>query len=91
METKYTTEFKATVAYEICVLGKSTSKMAEDYGVPLKTVEKWVTRYNKNPEAFNAARLTDAERIKVLEAENARLRQTNDILKKTLILLAKKD
>ena len=31
----------------------STKKTAEALGVPLKTLEKWITKYNKNPYAFN--------------------------------------
>ena len=47
----------------------STSKTAKEFGIPLKTVEKWITTYNKNPKAYNVAKLTDAERLKELEDE----------------------
>lgn len=91
METKYPNELKGVVAYEICVLGKSTSKTAKEYGIPVKTVENWVTRYNKDPGIYNTAKLSDAERIKALEDEVMRLRKSNDVLKKTLVLLAKRE
>ena len=32
---------------------KSTKKTAEKYNVPLKTFEKWITKYNKEPEYFD--------------------------------------
>lgn len=91
METKYPNELKSVVTYEICVLGKSTSKTAKEYNIPLKTVEKWVTKYNKDPNVYNTTKLSDAERIKTLEDEVIRLRKSNDVLKKTLILLAKRE
>ena len=31
----------------------STSQTALKYGVPLKTMEKWITEYRKNPSCFD--------------------------------------
>lgn len=89
MEQKYSKELKACVVYQICELGKSTSKTAQEYNIPVKTVENWVTKYNKNKNVFNTAKLSDGERIAKLEKENQMLRQSNEVLKKTLILLSK--
>ncbi len=36
------------VAEVICVQNEGTIKTAEEFGVPLKTVENWVTAYNKD-------------------------------------------
>lgn len=88
---KYSKELKASVTYEICEQGKSTSKVAEKYNVPLKTVENWITRYNKNNEVYQVYHVSDAEKIKILEEKLIRLQRDNDILKKTLKLLAKKE
>lgn len=89
MEQKYSNELKTCVVYLICELGKSTSKTAQEYNIPVKTVENWVTKYNKNKNTFNTAKLSDSERIAKLEKENQMLRQSNEVLKKTLILLSK--
>lgn len=91
MSTIYDIKLKATVVYEICVAGKSTSKTAKEYGIPVKTVEKWVTAYNKNPNVYNTSNLTDSERIKELEKEVRELRKKNEILKKTLLYLNQKE
>lgn len=39
----------------ICVEKQSTIGTARKLEIPLKTVEKWVTAYNKNPTCFNRA------------------------------------
>ena len=53
MNRKYDKRLKASVVYDICELGKSTSRTAKEYNIPLKTVEKWVTAYHKVPRMDN--------------------------------------
>ena len=91
MEAKYSKELKSCVVYEICELGRSTSKTAKEFNIPVKTVEKWITAYNKNPKVFNITQISDKERIQELESENKRLLKDNEILKKTLVMIAKKE
>lgn len=91
MERKYDNKLKAQVAQEICIEKKSTSGTARRYGIPLKTVEKWVTKYNKNPRAFDIKTMSENEQIKALEREVKELKKANELLKKTLILLARKE
>lgn len=91
MKRNYDTRLKAQVAQEICLEKQSTSATAQRYGVPLKTVENWVTIYNKNPSAFDVNVMSDNEKIKALEKEVAELRKANELLKKTLILLARRE
>lgn len=55
MAKSYSNELKHKVSYKICVDKESTSKIAEEYGIPLKTVEKWVTSFNKDPECFKVS------------------------------------
>lgn len=52
MPRQYEKKMKNEVAHLICVERKSTIKTAEEYKVPLKTVEKWVTAFNKNNKVF---------------------------------------
>lgn len=91
MARKYDKQLKASVVYDICELRKSTSKTAKTYGIPLKTVEKWITEYNKDPHVYEIVPMSDAERLEQLEAEVKRLRKANEILKKTLVFLAKNE
>lgn len=91
MGKKYDIRIKEQVTQEICVEEKSTSSVASKYHIPLKTVEKWVTQFNKNPKAFDMAAISEQEKIKMLEREVKELRKANDLLKKTLLLLARKE
>lgn len=91
MNKKYDKQLKTSVVQEICELGKSTSKTAQKYNIPLKTVENWVTAYNKDPHVFETISLSDAERIKELEKEIKQLRRNAEILKKTLTILGRKE
>lgn len=49
----YTNNLKKKLCTIICVDHASTIKTAESYGVPLKTLEKWITAYNKNSHIFD--------------------------------------
>lgn len=53
MPNRYTRAFKKKVVLEVKRKGASTKKTAEKYNVPLKTFEKWITKYNKELEYFN--------------------------------------
>ena len=89
MRKQYSNEIKAQITYEICVERKSTNGVAARYGVPLKTVENWVTRYNKDPHVYDVSVVSDSERIKALEKEVKELREANAVLKKTMLMIAK--
>lgn len=69
----------------------STIKTAEQFDVPLKTLEKWITAYNKDNHCFDADYKTQAQVINDLKKEVYSLRRDNEILKKTITLLAKKE
>ena len=53
MNTQYTIELKRKLCTDICFNGKSTIKTAEEYNVPLKTLEKWITAFNKDNHCFD--------------------------------------
>jgi len=53
MNMYYSRELKKTVCEKICIHGMSTLKTANEYNIPIKTLEKWITAYNKDNECFN--------------------------------------
>ena len=57
----------------------------------MKTVEKWITAYNKDNHCFDADYKTQAQVIDDLKKEVSSLKRDNEILKKTISLLAKKE
>lgn len=91
MPRKYDNDFKSMVVNLIVNEKHSTIRTAEQFDIPLKTLEKWITAYNKDHNIFNSDYLTSAKQIELLKKQVARLTRDNEILKKTITLLAKKE
>jgi Transposase and inactivated derivatives len=91
MPRKYDNNFKSMIVNLICNLKHSTISTAEEFDIPLKTVEKWVTAYNKDSHVFDQDYLTSAKQIAILKRQVSELEKSNDILKKTITMLAKKN
>ena len=53
MSTQYNINLKKKLCTDICINGKSTIKTAEEYNVPLKTLENWITSFNKDNHCFD--------------------------------------
>ena len=91
MPRRYENNFKSMLVNLIVNEKHSTIKTAEQFDVPLKTLEKWITAFNKDNKCFDADYKTQSQIIDDLKREVAKLKRDNDILKKTISLLAKKD
>ena len=91
MPRRYENNFKSMLVNLIVNENHSTIKTAEQFDVPLKTLEKWITAFNKDNKCFDADYKTQSQIIDDLKREVATLKRDNDILKKTISLLAKKD
>ena len=91
MAKKYDNNFKSMIVNLICNEKHSTIKTAEQFEIPLKTVEKWITAYNKNNRCFDFDYKTQSQIIYDLKKQISRLEKDNEILKKTITLLAKKE
>ena len=50
----YNIELKKKLCELICLNNASTIKTAQEYNVPLKTLEKWITSYNKDSHCFDS-------------------------------------
>ena len=86
MSKKYSNDLKSMIVNFICVERRSTIKTAEQFDIPLKTVEKWVTAYNKDNHCFDADYKTQSQIIDDLKRENNKLKKDNDILKGFIII-----
>ena len=53
MNMHYNIELKKKLCEEICLNHASTLKTAEEYNVPIKTLEKWITAFNKDNHCFD--------------------------------------
>ena len=67
MPKKYDNNFKSMIVNLICNENHSTIKTAEQFEVPLKTVEKWITAYNKDHNVFNSNYLSYNQQIELLK------------------------
>ena len=53
MNNQYSIDLKRKLCKDICLNGKSTIKTAQEYDIPLKTLEKWITAFNKDNHCFD--------------------------------------
>lgn len=53
MNMHYDTQLKKKVCEDICLNKASTIKTAQEYNIPLKTLEKWITAFNKDRHCFD--------------------------------------
>ena len=53
MNMQYNNTLKRKLCVDICLNGKSTIKTAQEYNIPLKTLEKWITSFNKDNQCFS--------------------------------------
>ena len=91
MPRKYDNNFKSMIVNLIVKEKHSTSKTAQQFDIPLKTLEKWITYYNKDNKVFDSNYKTQAQIIDDLKKKISSLERDNEILKKTITLLAKKE
>ena len=53
MNTHYSIDLKRKLCQDICLNGKSTLQTANEFGIPLKTLEKWIIAFSKNNHCFD--------------------------------------
>lgn len=53
MSMHYNTELKKKLCEDICFHHASTIKTAQEFHIPLKTLEKWITAFNKDASCFD--------------------------------------
>ena len=68
------------VAELICVQNEGTIKTAEEFGVPLKTVENWVTAYNKDPHCFDDDYISTEQQLEAARKTIKKQKETIEII-----------
>ena len=91
MPRKYSNEFKSMIMNIIMNEHASTSVTAGKFDIPLKTLEKWITAYNKDKHCFDPDYQSSTQQIQQLKKKIRELDRNNDILKKTITLLEKEE
>ena len=90
MKHSYSYDFKDYIARRIVVDKHSTSLTAMEFDIPIKTVEKWVSAYNKNPKCFSGEFIVEKQDVSKLMKKYKSVLKDNDILKKMISSLSKK-
>ncbi len=91
MNSVYSTSLKKKLCEDICFNHASTINTARLYNIPLKTLEKWITAFNKDVHCFDSSdepSSFDFKFIKDISSDDDYSNLSNDDLKK---LLMKKD
>lgn len=86
MSTQYNINLKKKLCTDICINGKSTIKTAEEYNVPLKTLENWITAFNKDNHCFDYVK--ESNDFKLVDSSSIALPYddlSNEELKKQLM------
>jgi transposase len=88
----YSEEFKKDAVDQVVVQRHSVKSVAQRLGVSYETLRKWIdiARYG-GEKSIIPADLPDAQKIRELEKEVARLRMERDILKKAAAYFAKEN
>lgn len=87
----YSKEFKIEIAKKIAAKKITVSAVAFEYGISRPIISRWVsefTRYGNQAFTGKGVRLPDKAKQYALKAENKRLKEENDILKKFTLFVA---
>ena len=86
---QYNRSLKKKLCENICFNHSSTSKIADEYNIPIKTLEKWITAFHKDNHCFDPLIQTSDSFKPVNSSEDSDYNNlTTDELKK---LIMKKD
>ena len=87
---KFSAQYKAEAVELVLVTGQPIVQVARDLGISEGTLGNWVRAHREaNPDPSKALSPTDEARLRAVEAENARLRMENELLKKAAAFFAK--
>ena len=92
MGKQYSVEFKTEAVKRLEKSGESMTKVATDLGVKLTTMQGWVNKYRKSPNApfLGSGHLSpEDEKLHKIEKELRDLKEENDILKKAAAYFAR--
>lgn len=92
MNKQYSSEFKLEAVKRIERTGESVTKVAAELGVKPTTMQGWLKKYKKSPQAPfpGSGHLNpEDEKLKRLERENRELKEEVEILKKAAAYFAK--
>jgi transposase len=91
--TKFDTAFKQEAVKKVFEQGKGVSAVAEELGIHIKTMYRWLDEYKQDGEnAFpgKGKLKPDDEELRRVKRENEDLREEIEILKKAAAIFARR-
>ena len=89
MPRKFSQEYKEEAVKLVTEGGLSNQQAAEDLGIGVSTMEKWVRERTQPKDQTETLSESEKEELKRLRKENLQLRMERDFLKKTANYFAK--
>ena len=89
MPRKFSQEYKEEAVKLVTEGGLSNQQAAEDLGIGVSTMEKWVRERTQPKDQAETLSENEKEELKRLRKENLQLRMERDFLKKTANYFAK--
>lgn len=85
---KYNQEFKDDAVLTYLNGDQSQTELAQDLGINVNLIGRWVKEHKKTEEKKRYPNESAQQKINWLEKDNARLRQHNEILKKSIGIIS---
>ena len=83
---KFDQEFREGAVRIVRETGKPIAEIARELGINAGTLGNWVAKDRAEREGAQGLSTDDVGELKLLRAENARLRMERDVLKRSVVL-----
>ena len=91
MKKKYRLEFKRMACELLEKFDNSPSRVAVELSIPIKTYEKWIQVYRKNPHSFDEEPVNFEVENKLLRKQIKEREETIEMLKKVFAFFTGKE
>ena len=91
MKRNYRRDFKRMACELLIKFDNSPSKVANELSIPVKTYEKWVYVYKKNPHCFDEREVDFELENKILRKKLKEKEETIEVLKKAYAFFTEKE
>jgi transposase len=89
MGKRFSDEYRSEAVKLVIEQGLSPARAAQDLGIGVSTVDRWVRLHQERQKDLEALSETELAELKRLRQENLTLRIERDLLKKATVFFAK--